>query len=394
MKDIIITPTYINHFHFIEKYLASAEKYILDPENITICFIINYDENLDFSRIIAPFTNKLDIKVFFFEEILSQNKIDSKPNELLEHYGKFSFQTLKKLYAILTIPGERFLILDSESMWIRPTRMNELFDSYFSNPFICGSNLSKRKLTHPALMQINRNIDCIFSSESKYWFLENFIWFYDKNILIDLIKYYGTPIEIIQKSKENNVDDIYKLGVFEIILYHRFIYENKDTYKYKFIDIDAVLQQTLSPNLLNKFLDMFYADCNGGNGVLEMALRYLDNNNIDLLENLFVNNRFNIIRCDMGYNKYWHQRRFIKNVKPNILAASQDHLFGVNNNIKLICTQLSVVYKDIIYTFLSRIMKRIIKLFPSLLIRSIIRILDICENTLHKINLFLNNNSK
>ena len=100
MKNCILTPTFSGHFQFIKKYLKSFNRFVSDKENCIIYFIINKSENNELSKIISDFSN-LDIKILFFEDILKKFNIEISPEELLQKYGKYSFQSLKKFYGML-----------------------------------------------------------------------------------------------------------------------------------------------------------------------------------------------------------------------------------------------------------------------------------------------------
>lgn len=51
MKYVIVTPTCEPHFTYIEKYLSSYKKFVLDKNEITIVFTILRQEAKHFERI-------------------------------------------------------------------------------------------------------------------------------------------------------------------------------------------------------------------------------------------------------------------------------------------------------------------------------------------------------
>ena len=102
-KFAIVTPTYIEHFRFINTYLKSFVNFVEDKQDVDIYFIISSTENAQFQKIIEPYLNECSIKVIFFEDILAHFGINISSGDLLTKYKKFTFQTLKKFYAMLYI---------------------------------------------------------------------------------------------------------------------------------------------------------------------------------------------------------------------------------------------------------------------------------------------------
>ena len=336
-KNCIITPTYTEHFKYIKKFLKSFQKYAQPKNNFCIYFIINSDEYLKFKTIVKKYQNSINFKILIFEDLLQYYNISETPQQLLNKFGKFSFQTLKKFYAMLYIgDNHRFLILDSESMLTHDTNINNLFDMYFQQPFVLYSELENRKNTQPFLLDVNQNINYILHNQmSNKWFLETFMWFYDYKILERLFSLYGSPIEIVSKVYNHllkNNQNVFT-GVFEIILYNSFLYKLKNIYSYNFINVDEMLLNILNEKQLEKYKTKFSEMFAGGNGVVEMIMVLLTKNNIIPLANLFKQLHINIIRCEFtNIKNYRLQKKFLKIVRPNILAASQNHLWGINNN--------------------------------------------------------------
>ena len=335
MKYSIITPTYKGHFKYIEKYLKSINKYLLDKRDVSLIFTISKDEEKEFNQIIKPYTNSLNIEVLIFEDLLSHFNIQKSPNLLLEKYKKFSFQTLKKFYTMLYSNSDYFLVLDSESMFVKSTTIKKHFENFIKNPFITASDLSEIQIDN-FKEGVIENINNLIGKQSNKWFLENFVWFYDKKILNDMFSSLGQPIDIVDKIyKKGNSINI-ESGVFEIELYQEFIYCNNTKYQYQFLDINNIMKKNLSEKSYQEYYNKYINKYGGGYGLAEMAMMLLTEDNIEPLANMFKDNKFNIIRCDStNIKNYRLQSKFLNIVQPNILAASQDHAFGVNN--KFIC---------------------------------------------------------
>lgn len=335
MKRAIITPTFKGHFKYIKRYLESFKKYVTDPSEVTIIFTISKDEEKLFKKIINQY-KELPIQVLYFEELLAHFGISQTPHLLMDKYKKFSFQTMKKFYSMLYSDADYFLVLDSESMFIRETNISKLFENFKQSPFISYSNLNERAYLSNFTENVINNIDYILNANCDKWFLENFVWFYDKNILKDMIHDLGQPIEFVDKIYQNRNAQGIESGVFEIELYQAYIYMNNFKYNYNLINVNEQLKIALGNDKYNNYVKSYTDKYKGDFGLAEMAMLLLTEDNVEPLANIFKNNNFNIIRCDStNIKNYRLQTEFLDIVQPNILAASQDHAFGVNN--KFLC---------------------------------------------------------
>lgn len=331
MKYAIITPTFKDHFKYIKLYLKSFERYVEDYKNCTLYFTINKDENNKLNKIITPYKS-YNIQILFFEDILRKFNIKETPDELLKKYGKFSFQSLKKFYTMLYLGAEyHFLILDSESMWISKTNIQKLFSDFFHAPYISSTELNSH---HPNLSPFTQgvinNVNFLLKTEINRWFLENFVWFYEYKILNDLFTSLGSPIELAEQIRVNAPHQAYDAGIFEIELYQAYLYLNYKKYNYKHYDLSKKIKN-IPANIINPYLHQHQSNFHGNTGILEHTMMLLTKKNIIPFANLFKELNFNIIRCDKtDIKNYKLQKQFLNIVRPNILAASQDHLFGIN----------------------------------------------------------------
>lgn len=327
MKNIIITPTFVDHFSYIKSYLKSFEKYA-QGGNYLISFLIAKSEREQFQRIIKRY-HKLPIDVLYFEDLLKEYGITTSPASLLKTHGKFSYQTLKKFYAMLHYGSEaRFLVLDSESVLLNKTNIAEMFDNYFKDPFISVSHIKKRQRIHILFQYVFENTGQLGLSKD-IWCLENFVWYYDSRILSDMFKELGSPIEIVNRISNYRKKHPVSGSLFEIQIYQCFIYKYYNKYRYRLVNIDEELKEALPENILQEYLTTFFHAKGGGCGLLEQTMDLLNKRNVKYLAKLFYKLKFNIIRCDNTRIKnYILQKKFLRIVQPNILASSQDHAFG------------------------------------------------------------------
>ena len=213
----ILTPTYFGHLQFIKKYLESVDKYVLDKENVKLYIVISLQDKEAFSQIHQQFKN-LNIHVVYFDFLLIKNGINIPEKDLLAKFDKFTYQTLKKLYAILTIPEDICLIVDSESMFISPVRVADLFEQFSKKKPLIYSDISKRSRCAPFFSKLV-NTHSKLLDIPKFWFLEHVNWFFEKHIIQDLVNELGSPYEIALKA--NKLKEQYSscdLHVFEGLL--------------------------------------------------------------------------------------------------------------------------------------------------------------------------------
>lgn len=332
MKNCIITPTYSEHFKYIKKYLKSFDMYVEDKEKFPIYFIINRDEWQQFFKIVKRY-DKLNIKILFFEDILSKYNIKLTPNELLNKYDKYCYQTLKKLYTMLYLQYDTYLMIDSESMWIKPTNMEQLFNEYTMCPYFGYSSLSNRKIQQPFQKLLIENINYILGDSNDKWFLETFSWYIDKKVLNDICDKYGTPIELVEKLYKFRCEKKEDIALFEGLLYYQYLFDNINKYNFTVIDIEKELSDFLGENY-KTYLEAFYKKYNCNGGIIEFFAELLNENNYLQIAKMFNKYNINIIRLEDSLNNLLIQKKFMKELSPNILVVSQEHFFGLNNTIK------------------------------------------------------------
>lgn len=333
MKRAIITPTYIGHFKYIKAYLKSFDHYLIDKE-FPICFIINKDEGKEFLKIIEPYKNKLNLKLFYLEDIFKTYNITESPEEILNKYGRLSFQTLKKFYGGLYSGADEFLFLDSESMLIKPAKMETLFDEYFKTPNFFMSKVEDRHDGYKDTFVYNYicTVANILEIKPEYWTVDSYEWFYKKEILEDLINEYGQPIDIIKKViPTGKFPDLE--GVLEALLYYLFIYKNNNKYNYRIYIVQDEFRKYLGDNNYRAFRKEF--DNNerlNVAGLYELCTYFINNETADNFIKLFNDKNIHVMRFTVPNNNYLAQKKVIDATPICILPSEQEHLFGINNN--------------------------------------------------------------
>jgi hypothetical protein len=188
------------------------------------------------------------------------------------------------------------------------------------------------------LKNISKILD---SSIENKWFIEDFMWFYDKQILLNMFYEYGSLFSMISflftknKNLKFNIDE--KFGIFEIVLYYAYLYNNAKRFGYKIINVNDIINNFMSVNEYDKYYISFISRFCGACGILEHTMLLLTEANWETLANMFKTYNFNIIRCDYSdFENIELQEKFMGIVKPNILAASQEHAFGINDKYKIL----------------------------------------------------------
>lgn len=354
-KKCILTPTFSGHFPFIKKYLKSFDKYVEDKDNCVIYFVISKNEAYDLEKILKKF-RRVNAKMLFLEDVLHKFNINETCDGILNKYTRYSYQAVKKFYSMLYLKEyKRFLVLDSETMWIAKTNIEKMFDDFFKNPKIYYSNSVPReekfKDVPNANSVLNRqtidNINYLLNdTQNNKWFVEQFMRFWCSDILEDIIQKHGTfwnmVLKISKRDKGKN-----SFGLFESVLYDQFIYNNNDKYKYDLVNIDDTIEKYLGDAEIQKYKYAYDKMFLGGAGLYEHFALFLDKNNVSGFSRYYIDNHINIVRIENSERNYKYQRAFLKKVNPNILTCSQGHLFGLNASFSVKILKLCKIEKKI-----------------------------------------------
>ena len=256
----VIIPTYRNHFPYIETFIESWVHFVQDAF-IPVYFIVSDKSELEELNFLISKTELKEFKNLNIEEILAHYGIKHSSDELLKVLGRFSYQTIKKMYALYYIDFKQALILDSESICVSRINMDNFFDNYFSSPYVFYSNMPadeeyKNWVDYKTSKNVAKLLNCNFR---KKWYLEGFHWFYEKSIINDLFEFFhGKLFEAIYNYCNAIIDDSEK-AIFECVLYYTFVESNNHRYKYNFIDTKAELAKTLGTGLYKKIINRMKA---------------------------------------------------------------------------------------------------------------------------------------
>lgn len=241
-KRVLIVPSYELHFTYARELMKSFVKNV-DDKKVYMYFILsNEKEKESFEK------NLCDdrCKCLNIEWILAQYGMHYKSNELLSMLGRYSYQTIKKLYALRFIDYDQALVLDSESLFVKRANIDDMFDTYFSNPYVFYSEMPQNEHYHDWL-DYKTSVNCamLLKYEMKNeWYLEGFHWFYEKRIVKDLFTHFNDGLlkYMMDFCQDKEGKD---KAIFECVLYYTFIKNSKHNYGYRYINSKTELKSFL-----------------------------------------------------------------------------------------------------------------------------------------------------
>lgn len=327
MNRCIITPTYSLHFSYIKKYLESFNQYLIDKD-FPIFFIINQNEKKELDTIVNPYKKELNISVIAFETILTHFNILESPEIILKKIGRISFQTIKKFYAALYLNYEQFLILDSESIMIKPTNINQEFNNFFENKEFFVSDYKRRpenyfeRFTYGFALSASQ----ITNFANEYWPLESYNWFLELNIIKAFVQKYGDLYEFVSKAALPN--KFHDEGIEGELLYYPFILNEKNHYGYSVFNSCSELLKNIGYKNFNIFIKRFNNSYRSHSGYLEGITCFVDKNNYEGLLAFFAEHKYPIVRISRKISDvdscidFEYQKQLIENGNFKIIASS------------------------------------------------------------------------
>ena len=256
MKNCVVTPTFKEHFRYLKQLLISYRKNVEDFNEFDY-IVITSDENETeiLKKGLSDFIGEKWLKIYDIESILGQYNIHTTSEDLLKKIGKFSYQTIKKLYPMHFFQYEYFFCMNSESLFLKKTNLTKIFDNFLKNRYLFCSNMDvhnmdnyKNWLDYKTSKSCSELLKIPFDNR---WYLETFDWIYEKKIINDLFSHFSDNLyqEIVDFStlQDNDFDK----AIFEIILYRQFISFHLKDYGYSLIDIVSELRDELGKHKID-----------------------------------------------------------------------------------------------------------------------------------------------
>lgn len=346
MKRILITPTFRPHFPFNREFLQSYAAHVGDAADFPVHFIATRDEADDLRAIVAEFP-ALDLHVHAFEDLLEASGHRDEPLALLREFGKFTYQSLKKLYALKHLPFDQALLLDSEALVLKPVRMAAVFDEYYADPFVLYSDFSNRGdawfhgLSNAAVRNAAKLLRIPYP---KMYFMEYYGWFYEKGLIQDVFA--ALKEDLLPAVRARLGEDP---RLFENQLIYSLLLANPGRYPYRLESVNTLLLEYLGEELYADYMRHF----EGGAslmGVFEMASLPLNRRNLPALVRLFSDRRFLFFRFDLRNLNEDVQRELVEQTPITFLVSSEGYrrrreriavcLSGVARNPRQNCRHL------------------------------------------------------
>lgn len=236
----IVTPTYPLHFDVVTALIGSIDAHILDPENVVVRLVVEREHRPFVVDLQRSYT-RIAIEVTDTESVLERFSIEASASEFLARAGRFSFQALKKIGGCLASDTEWILILDSESLFLKPFRIAQLLDDYRTRKYVFYSRVAERGADWAGSLSetMCRNACALVGGSPDRWFMEYYHWFYERRVWADLIENMRDS-GALARWLGNELP----VGLFENQLFYQFV-ANNPRYGYLPVDVVPLLQSHL-----------------------------------------------------------------------------------------------------------------------------------------------------
>lgn len=320
MKRAIITPTFRPHFPFNRDWLASLDAHAQDLDEIDVHLIVTRSELADMQALVAEWP-RVGARAHAFEDLLAESGYDLDATDLLREVGKFAFQCLKKLFALKHLDYDQALIIDSESLLLKPVRVGDAFDDYFADPYVCYSTLEHRNENwHGHLGDtVNRNGSKLLGVPyPKMHLLEYYGWFYDKRIVGQMFA--ALPADLLAAVRRLGQDK----SIFECVLYYAFIYNTEGRFGHRFDSVNDLLREYLDEEGYRAYI----ADFSGPweqVGIFEFVSKEVTETNLAQLTRLFNDRAFRFYRSEIVNRNERVQEQLIDSTPICFLVSSENY---------------------------------------------------------------------
>lgn len=319
MKRIIITPTFRPHFPYNRDFLRSLDQHGLDRDDIEVHFVASRDELDELTALRDEFPDAT-AEVHAFEDLLHRAGHDAEGPELLKSIGKFAFQASKKLFALKVLEYDQALVLDSEALLVKDTRIGEAFDAYFAAPYVYFSDLAHRRDNWYGLLGdiVNENASKLLGVPyPRMHLLEYYGWFYDKRIVTDLFA--ALPPDLLGA--------VSKLGrnkqIFECVLYYTFLFNN-ERYGYEFRSVNDLLRSYLGEAGYARYIGNF-AGFWEQVGIFEYVSKEVTEDNLSDLRRLFQEHNLQFYRSEILNRNERAQAELITESPITFVVSSENY---------------------------------------------------------------------
>lgn len=231
MKVPIVVTTYSGHSEQIHRLYESIQKYNTGSEVELILVLTDGD---------YEFANDIPCKKVSLNHLLEKYaNVSIDESWLLAHCGKYSYQTIKKLYGALyaTEEYEYCVTIDSENELVKSVDVNKLLSDIIAKKEIYFWPNCILDVQH----EVNSNSGIILGKNFDEWFFETPYVFYNRDIIRELMMQEG----FYQKLLDHK-------STFESVIYNGFIFVNNDKYNYKFTNNKNLIKTWMGEEFVNR----------------------------------------------------------------------------------------------------------------------------------------------
>jgi hypothetical protein len=240
----IIIPSYSGHVNQCRSFLKSAQQLASDHKDIQFKVIISKADQHVFEPMLRDASlSELNIVLITLKAILAHYTIDIDETELLNTWGKFTFQSVKKLMGAYHFGADWSLLVDSEALVVRPCSFATILENYRQRNVVFYSSYIGTDLQR----EVTDNVARIFGDKiGDMWLFDQQSWFVEHSILSDLLEHLGGPSGLVNTM-------VARSPIFEMVLYYWWIYKDKERYGYNFMNYLEELRPYLDASAFSWF---------------------------------------------------------------------------------------------------------------------------------------------
>lgn len=292
--DIVI-PTYNEHYNYMTKFLDTFSLNCEDKDNVVINLVVTSDDYELFNKLI-PNYQKLKINIMILKDLVKKyENIDVDENTLLNTIGKFTFQSLKKLYGSLETGNKYICLFDSECLFIRKFKMSDYINNNLNRYMYC-SKMTHNMCTNTHANYIQNLMNDLMNTSDNNWYLEVYLWILRRDILLELKTFLENKCGKLTSHNEDT---------FIEYCYYLYCKINKNKYpEIQWIDTYTLIQDHIAEELFINWCDNTHPWC-----LFEHIGLHLSNCSYDQLDavcliykllnfpifRLIPNNKFNVM---------------------------------------------------------------------------------------------------
>jgi hypothetical protein len=237
----IVISTYAGHKEQVRRFLASNEKFNKDFRDCPITLILSESDMPAFSELVDGFpASKPQIRLLCIDELMMRYFSWNPSTNILESFGRATFQSLKKLIGMLHARASVSLLLDSESYFVRPCGLKVLVAEFMAHPFVFMSREFDNDAQRRAISLANSILGAEGSAEGQavseelLGIIIAYQWIFPTTAVQDFFGKYRTKlVELMSKKRELFI---------EVVLYAYMRGEGAAAHNFTFVDMTETLQ--------------------------------------------------------------------------------------------------------------------------------------------------------